>query len=176
MAIDFDIQTSSKFKDIKIIKPTVFKEDRGFIWTSYSNKEINSLLPEDLDFIHDKFSKSNQRVLRGIHGDKKTWKLISCIYGQIMQVLVDFRQNSNTYLHHEIYNLDYESPKMILIPPGFGNAFYVKSEYAIYHYKLAYLGAYADVNDQFTIPWNDPRLSIDWPDLNPITSDRDKSL
>ena len=62
---------------------------------------------------------------------------------------------------------------MVLIPPGIGNAFYVNSEKATYHYKLAYHGEYVDADEQFTVPWDDPRINIEWPSRSPILSDRD---
>jgi dTDP-4-dehydrorhamnose 3,5-epimerase len=65
---------------------------------------------------------------------------------------------------------------MILIPPGMGNAFYVKSSSAIYHYKLAYSGNYIDADEQFTIAWNDPLLNIKWSTNDPILSKRDARL
>ena len=65
---------------------------------------------------------------------------------------------------------------MILLPPGIGNAFFVKSESATYHYKLAYPGGYADADEQFTVSWNDPRIKVAWPNDAPILSDRDKRL
>jgi len=67
-----------------------------------------------------------------------------------------------------------QEPKLILIPPGFGNAFLVLSEYSIYNYKLAYRGDYNDYDKQFTYKWNDERIGIDWPLNNPILSKRDK--
>lgn len=176
MPIEFKITDSKIFDEVKIITPSVFEESRGSIWTSYSNEILDTLLPKDLVFNHDKFSLSNMNVLRGIHGDHKSWKLISCIYGQINQVIVDMREESNTYLQWESYNLGSSNRSMILIPPGMGNAFYVSSNTAIYHYKLAYLGKYIDANDQFTIAWNDPRIAIKWPTDNPILSERDKVL
>ena len=89
--------------------------------------------------------------------------------------MVDFRKESNSYLQHQKFELS-NNNQIILIPPGFGNAFYVKSLSAIYHYKLAYDGGYADVDEQFTIAWNDSRLNIKWPSENPIISDRDKEV
>ena len=65
---------------------------------------------------------------------------------------------------------------MVLIPPGLGNAFFVKSEFATYHYKLAYQGDYVDSEDQFTVAWDDPRINIDWPSKDPILSERDGRL
>ena len=61
----------------------------------------------------------------------------------------------------------------MLIPPQCGNGYYVKSDLAVYHYKLAYSGEYFDVKDQLVIKWNDSRLGIDWPCDSPILSNRD---
>lgn len=176
MAIDFSIKSSKRINDIKIIVPSLHREKRGLIWSSYLNKKFEGLLPNDISFVHDKFSISKKNVLRGIHGDDKTWKLVSCVSGNILQVVVDMRKSSKTFLKWESYELDALDQKMILLPPGFGNAFLVKSDEATYYYKLAYHGGYADAEDQFTIKWNDPRLKINWPISNPILSDRDKRL
>ena len=92
-----------------------------------------------------------------------------------MQVVVDMRKTSETFLKWESFKIGDDNRLMILIPPNFGNAFFVLSEIATYHYKLAYEGKYFDVEDQFTIPWNDPRIGIRWPVDNPILSNRDKN-
>ena len=70
--------------------------------------------------------------------------------------------------------LDDISRKMVLVPPGVGNGFLVLSEDSVFSYKWAYEGKYPDVEDQFTIKWNDRRLNIDWPIANPILQQRDK--
>ena len=137
MAIEFDVTESEVLPEVKIVTPSVFEESRGSIWTSYSTDSLTALLPKELSFKHDKFSKSNANVLRGIHGDHKSWKLVSCIHGQIKQVVVDMRASSKTYLKWESFDLGTQNRAMILIPPGMGNAFYVSSSSAIYHYKLA---------------------------------------
>jgi len=176
MSITFVTKLSEKIQGLKIITPSVFEESRGSIWTSYNSVQLEALLPEGLFFKHDKFSRSKQNVLRGIHGDNKSWKLVSCVSGSIMQVVVDMRPLSSTYLAHECFDLGSHNHQMILIPPKLGNAFYVSSESAIYHYKLAYQGDYADSDEQFTVAWNDPRLKINWPTHNPILSERDARL
>ncbi len=176
MSIDFAIENSKSISGVRIITPSVYDESRGSIWTSYNNSQIDTLIPNGLTFRHDKFSSSKNNVLRGIHGDHKSWKLVSCVYGGILQVVVDLRKDSSTYLEHECFHLGYDDRRMVLIPPGLGNAFYVKSETATYHYKLAYDGDYADAAEQFTVAWNDPRINIDWPTNDPILSGRDKRL
>lgn len=176
MAIEFNMDVSTRIKDLKIIIPPAFEDDRGSIWTSYHTSEIGAFLPKDLHFKHDKFSISKKNVLRGIHGDHKSWKLVSCVSGTIFQVVVDMRADSETFLQWESFDLGGKNRGMILLPPGLGNAFYVESDQATYHYKLAYAGDYADADDQFTVEWNDPRLKITWPTIDPILSERDRGL
>ena len=176
MGIDFKIEESDTLKDVKIITPSVFEESRGSIWTSYQDDTIGSLLPKGTFFKHDKFSKSKSNVLRGIHGDYKSWKLVSCIHGAVKQVVVDMRETSDTYLGWQSFDLADNNKAMVLVPPGMGNAFYVTGDFALYHYKLAYIGDYVDADDQFTIMWDDPRLGITWPTDNPILSERDRRL
>ena len=176
MSIDFIIDESDEILGLKIITPSVHYESRGSIWTSYNTSKVGQILPNGLSFKHDKFSLSKNNVLRGIHGDHKSWKLISCAYGKIFQVIVDMRKTSKTYLKWQSFELGEESRSMIMIPPGMGNAFYVTSDTALYHYKLAYNGEYVDADEQFTVAWNDPRLKIQWPTDDPILSDRDSRL
>lgn len=173
MAIEFKVTQSLVLPGVKMITPSVFEESRGSIWTSYNSELLGDLLPAGLAFKHDKFSQSKANVLRGIHGDHQSWKLVSCIYGKIKQVVVDMRDSSDTYLEWESFDLGPQNRSMILIPPGMGNAFYVGSNSAVYHYKLAYPGDYIDADEQFTVPWNDPRLNISWPTDTPILSERD---
>ena len=136
MSLDFSIESSQSLSGVKIITPSANHESRGSIWTSYSSDHIDSLLPDGLFFKHDKFSSSYRNVLRGIHGDSKSWKLISCVQGLIMQVVVDMRKSSKTYLKWQSFNLGDNNKSSVLIPPGMGNAFYVHSEVATYHYKM----------------------------------------
>ena len=176
MTINFCQIKSKVLDDVIIIKPSIHKEIRGSIWTSYCSELVGPLLPKGMSFKHDKFSTSKLNVLRGIHGDYKSWKLVSCISGSIRQIIVDMRKSSRSFLKWESFDLGDNNRSMIMIPPGMGNAFCVTSDIAIYHYKLAYFGKYIDADEQFTIPWNDPKLNISWPTDNPILSQRDKGL
>ena len=100
MSIDFKIKNSKVISDVKIIYPSIFNDNRGNIWTSFINDKIDSLLPDGLFFKHDKFNESVNNVLRGIL-DYKTWKLITCVYGEIYQVIVDLREKSPSYMNWE---------------------------------------------------------------------------
>jgi dTDP-4-dehydrorhamnose 3,5-epimerase len=153
---------------VTIIEPSIFTDGRGSIYSSYD--ESLSLLPEGIRFIHDKFARSRANVLRGLHGDDKTWKLISCVWGMIFEVVVDVRKDSPTFNKHATFVL-HPQDKQILIPPGFLNGYYAYSD-SLYHYKLAYKGDYSDVKDQITVKWDS--LGIIWPCSYPILNERDK--
>jgi dTDP-4-dehydrorhamnose 3,5-epimerase len=144
------------------------------LWSSFIYKDLQSFLPKGIKFHHDKFSLSKKNVIRGIHGDSKTWKIVTCISGEINQVVVDLRKGSKTYLKYFKINLNENNKKLLIIPPKMGNAFSVLSSNAIYHYKLAYRGEYYDVNQQFSLKWNDERIGIKWQVKNPILSVRDR--
>ena len=171
---DLDIEESKVFSEVKIITPSVNRDERGTIFTTYSKNDYNNFLPAGLEFIHDKFAESRKNVLRGLHGDNKTWKLITCIHGEIFEVVADMRPDSKTYLKWDSFQLDDKYKKQILVPPDFVNGYCVLSEIAVFHYKLAYEGNYVDAADQIVVKWNDERLKINWPVKNPILQARDR--
>ena len=157
-------------EEVRVFTPDVHTDYRGELWTTWNRDEF----PVDLKFNHDKVSTSRKNVIRGIHGDNKSWKLVTCLYGELYFVVVDNRKDSITYLEWDYIILNDKNRKMILVPPNFGNSFCVLSNYSIFMYKWSYTGKYPDVQDQFTLKWNDPKLNINWPTNNPILSERDK--
>lgn len=159
-----------KFSEIKIVSPDCYSDYRGDLWTLWKRKEQFS----EIDFNHDKVSTSRKHVLRGIHGDFKSTKLVTCLHGEIYFVVVDNRKDSPTHGQWDWTMLTSKNRKMVLLPPGFGNGFLVMSEESVFFYKWSYLGDYPDVKDQFTIKWNDPKIGIVWPIDNPILQGRDK--
>ena len=171
---DLKINSGNILKEVIVFEPSISCDNRGTIFTSYQKDLYNKYLPKGLDFIHDKFAESKKNVLRGLHGDTKTWKLISCVFGQIYEVVVDMRPKSPTYLKWESFELNNQNNKQILVPPNFLNGYYVLSDNATFHYKLAYEGEYFDVGQQTVLKWNDETLKIAWPCTEPILQDRDK--
>ena len=155
---------------VEIFTPDVHTDYRGDLWTIWKRDEF----PKDLDFNHDKISTSRKNVIRGIHGDFKSWKLCTCLYGEIYVVIVDNRKDSKTYMHHDQMSLKDAKGDIVYISPGFANGFCVLSDYAIFSYVLSYEGEYADAKDQFTLKWDDPNIGVIWPIENPILSKRDK--
>ena len=154
-----------RIRDIQIKTPDVHTDYRGDLWTLWKN---------DSQYNHDKVSTSRKNVIRGIHGDFKSTKLVTCLYGELYFVVVDNRKNSSTYMQWDHIILDDRSRKQVLLPPGIGNGFCVLSHKSVFHYKWSYPGNYPDVKDQFTIKWNDPILNINWSINSPILSNRDK--
>ena len=171
---DFKIERSDVFKDVVVFTPSINIDNRGTIFTTFSKESYEKYLPEGLEFIHDKFAESKKNVLRGLHGDSKTWKLITCIYGDIFEVVVDMRPDSSTYLKWDSFELNNQNKKQILVPPNFVNGYCVLNDFAVFHYKLAYEGEYFDVAQQLVVKWNDKTLNINWPIKNPILQERDK--
>ena len=158
------------FPEIKIYTPDVFTDFRGDLWTLWKQDGFEP----KLNFNHDKVSISRKHTLRGLHGDAKSWKLVTCLAGEIYLVVVDNRPQSPNYLKWDSVMLTSKNRKSVLIPPMFVNGHLILSDEATFFYKWSYPGSYPDVEDQFTLLWNDHRIGIDWPISNPIMSKRDK--
>lgn len=154
---------------VKIFSNSSYDDNRGSYWTVWEKKRFKKL-----DFNHDKFSYSKKNVFRGLHGDKKSYKLVSCVYGKVFFVIVDYNKKSKTYLKHLQFILSKDNKSQILIPPNFLNGYYCMSKDCLFHYKWSYRGKYPDVKDQFSLNWRSKDLNIKWPFKNPITSNRDK--
>ena len=164
-----------RLNEISVFQHSKFSDIRGNLWTTY-DKNIDITLKDmtGFNFVHDKFAINRKGVLRGIHGDFTSWKLVTVIHGKVLQAVVDCRPNSKTFLRYTTFELDHENPQSILLPPGFGNAFLSITDDCVYHYKLAYFGEYTDADQQFTYRWNDARIGIEWPTKRPILSKRDE--
>jgi dTDP-4-dehydrorhamnose 3,5-epimerase len=124
----------------------------------------------NISFVQDDISKSYKNVLRGLHGDAETWKLITCLHGEIYFVVLDARDDSPTKDRWQSFILNDQNYRQVLVPPGCANGHLVLSDSAIFHYKQS---TYYSKN-QFTVKWNDPKYKIWWPITNPILSRRDE--
>lgn len=162
---------NTKLGGVLLIKPYVFKDFRGEYIETHNDKlyRENNI---DIKFIQDDISVSKKNVLRGIHGDLKTWKLVSCLYGKFYLVVVNCDVKSKDFGKWQSFNLSDKNRYQVLIPPKHGNGHLVLSEKAIFHYKQS---TYYNPERQFTYKWDDPRLKIRWPIKNPILSKRDKA-
>jgi len=154
---------------ILITPPTIFEDFRGFYVETY-NKNIFQDNGINVEFIQDDISVSRRNVLRGIHGDQKTWKLISCLHGSFYLLVVNNDKLSPQYKQWTSFTLSETNRLQVLVPPKFGNGHLVLSDEAIFHYKQ---NTDYDRAGQFTIQWDDPEFNFWWPVKNPILSRRD---
>ena len=160
----------TRLEGVLLIRLDIFKDHRGEYVETYNEKLCRSK-GITVRFIQDDISVSRKNVLRGIHGDYKTWKLISCLYGEFYLVIVNCDTDSKHFGKWQSFVLSDKNRIQILVPPKYGNAHLILSDKAIFHYKQS---TYYDPKKQFTYRWNDPRFKISWPNKNPILSKRDK--
>jgi dTDP-4-dehydrorhamnose 3,5-epimerase len=157
-------------KEVTLIEPEIFYDHRGEYVETLNSEHYKTF--GEIEWKQDSFSTSVKNTLRGLHGDKTTWKLIQCLKGSIILVVVDMRENSSTYLNYDIFYLNEKNRHQVLIPPMFANGHYVIED-CIFSYKQSTL--YEGAHNQFTIRWDDPKLNIFWPSKEPILSLRDKN-
>ena len=163
------ILKDKKLREIKILKPKTFSDFRGKIWTKWEKKMF-----KNIKFNLSKYSTSKKNVLRGFHGDPKSWKLVSCIKGEVLNVVVDYRKSSKNYLKYSSFILNDKNKISILIPPMFLNSWLCLSKDCIYSYDYSFKGNYNDVKNQISIKWNDAKINFKWPIKKPILSFRDR--
>lgn len=155
--------------EVLLIKPSRFEDHRGTYVETFNidDYERNGI---GVKFLRDDISTSRKNVLRGIHYDNKTWKLIQCMQGKIFFVVVDMRNESPQYLKWVSFDLNDQNRHQVLVPPGFGNGHLVLSESCIFHYKMS---EYYDPANEKGVKWEDPSLGITWPVREPILSEKD---
>ncbi|MDP1852700.1 MAG: dTDP-4-dehydrorhamnose 3,5-epimerase family protein [Candidatus Omnitrophota bacterium] len=159
----------TKLGGVLLIRLDPFKDFRGEYVETY-NEGLYQKHGINIKFIQDDISISKHNVLRGIHGDFVTWKLISCFYGEIFFVVVNCDPKSKDFGKWQSFTLSDKNRLQVLIPPGYGNAYYVLSDKVIFSYKQS---TYYNPEKQFSYKWDDPRFNILWSSTNPICSQRD---
>lgn len=155
------IFTEQKIKGVWVIEPKVFADSRGYFMESFKQNEFEEHIGK-VDFVQDNESKSSYGVLRGLHyqkGDCSQAKLVRVIKGEVLDVAVDIRKSSPTFGQHVAVLLSEENKKQLFIPRGFAHGFVVKSQEAIFTYKVD--NVYAPLADA-GIAFNDPAINIDW--------------
>ncbi|WP_430811122.1 MULTISPECIES: dTDP-4-dehydrorhamnose 3,5-epimerase [unclassified Carboxylicivirga] len=148
-------------QDLVLIKPTVFGDERGYFLESFNQDKFREQVG-DVNFIQVNESKSSFGVLRGLHYQKPPYtqaKLVRCIQGKVLDVVVDLRKDSPTYGQHLSFELSGENKHQLFVPRGMAHGFVVLSETAIFSYMVD--NKYAPDYDS-GIAWNDPQLNIDW--------------
>tara|TARA_Y100000310_G_scaffold335859_1_gene418949 strand:+ start:14602 stop:15117 length:516 start_codon:yes stop_codon:yes gene_type:complete len=155
---------------VKMITPEKFEDHRGSYIELYDSDKFNSNVHE-VDFVQDDISISRKNVLRGLHGDYETTKLVMVLKGTGYAIIADNRENSPTYKQWQSFILSGENRSQLLLPPGLGNSILALDEEIVYYYKQ---NTHFVDGQQFTIKWNDPSWDFWWPIKNPVLSMRDE--
>ncbi len=160
-------------RDLLIITPDIFQDDRGF-FTEIYRKDKFSEFGLDVEFVQDNHSRSSKNVVRGLHfqWDPPMGKLMRVSHGSAFLVAVDIRIGSPTFGKWVGVEASMENRKQVYAPAGFARGFGVLSDYAEIQYKCT--GIYSN-NAESGILWNDPRLAIKWPVDEPILSKKDET-
>ncbi|MCP4653311.1 MAG: dTDP-4-keto-6-deoxy-D-glucose epimerase [Candidatus Omnitrophica bacterium] len=161
--------SKTELDGVLLIEPDAFVDHRGH-YVEIFNKGLYKEHGIDVEFIQDDISVSKRKVLRGIHGDDKTYKLVSCLYGEFYFVVVNCDSASESFGKWQSFVLSGSNRQQVLVPPKYGNAHLALTEKVIFHYKQT---TYYNRESQFTYAWNDKRFNITWPLENPILSKRD---
>ena len=164
----------TEIKDLYMIEPQVFGDNRGWFMESWSQKKMEEV-GLFYNFVQDSHSFSEKKgTLRGLHfqkGSSSQAKLVRCVRGAVLDVAVDLRKNSKTYKKWVGCVLSEENKKQFLIPRGFAHGFLTLTDNVEFVYKA---DNYYDPQADRNIIWNDEEINIGWGIENPILSEKDK--
>ena len=165
----------TKLPDVKILEPDVFGDHRGWFMETWSQKKL-AALGINLNFVQDNQSFTEKKgTLRGIHFQNGEWsqaKLVRVVAGAVIDVAVDLRKGSPTYLQWVGVELSAENKRQLLIPRGFGHGFVTLTDDVEFVYKVD--NDYNKESDR-SIRFDDPQIGVDWGVSDPVLSDKDKN-
>jgi dTDP-4-dehydrorhamnose 3,5-epimerase len=165
----------TEIEGVVIIEPRIFKDDRGYFYESFSQREFEEKVCRTT-FVQDNQSKSSYGVVRGLHFQKPPYsqsKLVRCIKGAVLDVAVDIRKGSPTFGKYVAVELTEDNHRQFFVPRGFAHGFAVLSDEAVFQYKC---DNFYNKESEGAVAWNDPELAIDWriPVEKVLLSEKDK--
>jgi dTDP-4-dehydrorhamnose 3,5-epimerase len=152
----------TKLKDCYLIEPKIIKDDRGYFMESFNEKTFNEKTGKTVHFVQDNQSYSSKGVLRGLHyqtGEFAQAKLVRVIQGEVLDVAVDIRPESETFGQYESVILSAENQKQFFVPRGFAHGFLVLSDTATFFYKC---DNFYNKESEGGIIYNDAGIGINW--------------
>ncbi len=159
--------------DVFLLEPRIFDDRRGFFFESFNQAQFEEAIGKPVAFVQDNQSYSVKNVLRGLHYQipRPQGKLVRVVQGEVFDVAVDLRENSNTFGQWLGEILSADNKRQLWIPEGFAHGFVVLSETASVLYKTT---DYYVPSSERCILWNDRTLRIEWPQgIQPILSPKD---
>ncbi len=152
----------TKLKGCFVIEPKIIKDERGYFMESYNEKTFQNGVGQEVHFVQDNQSFSTKGVLRGLHyqtGDNAQAKLVRVLQGEVLDVAVDIRPDSETFGQYESVLLSSENQTQFFVPRGFAHGFLVLSETATFFYKCDNL---YNKDSEGGLIYNDETINIDW--------------
>lgn len=164
--------------DCFLLKPTVFEDERGYFYESYNKKKFEELSNLSVDFVQDNQALSHYGTVRGLHfqaGEFAQAKLVRVLQGRVLDVVVDIRKDSPTYLQHYAVELSQQNNLQLFIPRGFAHGYSVLENNTVFHYKC---DNYYAKNAEAGINPLDAALGVKWliPEKDMLLSEKDKAL
>ncbi len=145
-----------------IIEPKIIKDDRGYFMESFNEKTFQNGIGQEVHFVQDNQSFSTKGVLRGLHyqvGENAQAKLVRVLHGEVLDVAVDIRPDSETFGQYEAVKLSGENQTQFFVPRGFAHGFLVLSETATFFYKC---DNFYNKESEGGLMYNDETINIDW--------------
>jgi dTDP-4-dehydrorhamnose 3,5-epimerase len=165
---------STAIPDVLVIESKVFRDDRGWFFEAFNEKDFSAAVGQPVTFVQDNHSSSRKGVLRGLHYqiEQTQGKLVRVCHGAVFDVAVDLRRSSQTFRQWVGVELSEENKKQLWVPAGFAHGFLVLSEVAEFLYKTT---DYWHPTSEKCIVWNDPVLNIQWPyiGMQPLLNPKD---
>ncbi|MGK4566549.1 dTDP-4-dehydrorhamnose 3,5-epimerase [Flavobacterium sp. 3HN19-14] len=168
----------TKLEGCFILEPNIIRDERGYFMESFNARRFQDGIGKPINFVQDNQSYSSKGVLRGLHyqtGEHAQAKLVRVLEGEVLDVAIDIRPESDTYGQHITVLLSGENQKQFFIPRGFAHGFLVLSDTATFFYKC---DNFYNKESEGGIIYNDPELNIDWqfPESDLIISEKDAIL
>tara|TARA_B100001175_G_scaffold41955_1_gene31226 strand:- start:8690 stop:9244 length:555 start_codon:yes stop_codon:yes gene_type:complete len=154
--------TECSIEGVRIIKPDVYEDERGFFYESYHQDKYKKLINISDNFVQDNHSKSSYGVLRGLHfqKNKAQGKLIRVIQGAVYDFFLDIRRDSSTFGKAFGIEINQKNKLQVWLPPGLAHGFLTLSPFAEFEYKCT---NFYDPNDEYCLIWTDANIDIEFP-------------
>jgi dTDP-4-dehydrorhamnose 3,5-epimerase len=170
--------TETKLQGCFIIESKIIRDERGYFMESFNEKTFQNGIGQNIRFVQDNQSFSSKGVLRGLHyqtGEHAQAKLVRVLQGEVLDVALDIRPESETYGQYEAVLLSAEKQNQFFIPRGFAHGFLVLSETATFFYKC---DNFYNKESEGGLIYNDQTIEIDWnfPSSELLISEKDKFL
>ncbi len=168
----------TKLEGCFLIKPRVFEDSRGYFFESFNQKDFENAVGRKITFVQDNQAKSDYGVVRGLHYQKGAFaqaKLVRVVTGSVLDIAVDMRVNSQTYLEHIAVELNNRNHHQLFIPRGFAHGYSVLEDNTLFTYKC---DNYYNKESEGGVFYADRELNIDWkiPKRDMLISEKDLQL